>query len=140
MAFGAGKSAFFKIDDYTGTLVSINSYVSSVTPSFEVETADVTALGATGHSFINTLTNGSLNVEGPFDPAIGTTLWGATGTFGTTTATRTFEWHPQGTASGKPKISGECWITSYEVPGGVDNAVTWSMAIQIDGAITLANN
>lgn len=140
MAFGAGKSAAFKIDNFDGTLTDISSYVTSVSASLEVETADVTTLGATGHAFLNTLTNGNISVEGIYDPAFGTTIWSNSNTFGTTSATRTFEWHPQGTATGKPKYSGECWVTSFEVPGGADNAVTFSMSLQIDGAVSQANN
>ncbi len=138
MAFSHGKDGAFKIDNNVGTLTEITSYVSSVDPSLEVETADVTVMGSVGHRVIPGLTNGSISVEGPWDPAVGTILFGASGSFGTLSSTRTWEWFPQGTASGKPKISAEGIITAYNVPGDIGEAVVWSMEVAIDGTTTLS--
>lgn len=136
IAFGHGKDMAVKLDNVSGSLVDISAYVSSATFSYEGEVADVSVLGAVGHTFVRGLTNGNVSFEGPFDPFIGTLLFN----LGTAGATQSFEVHPQGTASGKQKYSGECRLTSYEVPGGIEDAVTWSAEFQIDGAVTVANN
>ncbi len=59
---------------------------------------------------------------------------------GTATATSTWEYHPQGTASGKQKMSGECLLTSYSEPSSLDEAVTFSAEFQNSTAITVTNN
>lgn len=140
MAFGAGKDSAVKIDNHSGSLVDISAYVTSVTPSHEIAQLDVTTLSKGAHVYINGLTDSKLSMEGVYDPALGTILFGATGTFGTLTSTRTVEWHPQGTASGKVKWSGEANIASFEVPSGVEDAVTWSAEIQFTDSVTIATN
>lgn len=137
MPFGAGKDSAVKIDNHNGVLVDISQYVTSVNPSHEIAQLDVTTLGKGAHVFINGLTDSKISLEGVYEPALGTILFGATGTFGTATATRTVEWYPQGTASGKVKWTGEANVASFEVPSGVEDAVTWSAEVQMTDAVTI---
>jgi hypothetical protein len=52
----------------------------------------------------------------------------------------TFEYHPAGTTAGLPKVSGECFVASYEVSSAVADLVTFSASLQITGAVTWGTN
>ena len=50
--------------------------------------------------------------------------------------TLSFEYGPEGSASGRIKYTGECIMTSYEVSAAVGDAVQASADFQVTGAIT----
>lgn len=135
MAFTHGKNSAFSIDNAAGTLTDIGTYCDSVSglPGAK-EFADVTAFGADGHSFIPGLENATFSVSGSFDDA---TLVTTVDAIRAKTATSTFEYGPAGSATGKPKYSGECWMTTFTIEGAVADKITWSAEFQVDGVVTL---
>lgn len=124
----------FKVTSIPGTLTDISAYLTSVTgPTIDGQTAEVSTLGDAFKEFIRTQTDpGPISVEGIHDPAVGTMLFA----LGTAAATA-FELYPQGSASGKQKISGSALLTSYETGGGIDDAVTFSAEFQVTGVPTM---
>lgn len=137
MSFGPGKDAVFKITNATGALTDVSAYLTSCTmPSIDAQTAEVSTLGDAYKEFIRTQVDpGKLSIEGIFDPFMGTLLFN----LGTATE-KAFEYHPQGTASGKQKFSGSAFLTSFEPGGGIDDAITFSAEFQVTGAITVGTN
>ena len=134
MAFSAGKDLVLKVTSVPGTLTDISAYLTSVTgPTIDGQIAEVSTLGDTFKEFIRTQTDpGPISMEGIHDPTVGTMLF-AMGT----AAAAAFELYPQGSASGKQKITGSAIVTSYETGGGIDDAVTFSAEMQISGVPTM---
>lgn len=114
------------VDDLTSTSIQFNMETRDVTTKDE---AGVRAIGSGKKS-------GSMNFEGVH-------IDGATTGFNTlydSFATRsqvTFQFNSSA-ASGEEYWSGSCYITSLSLSGGVEDNVTYSGTLEIDGAI--ANN
>lgn len=137
MAKVHGKSGVFKIDGTEGgALVDISSSVKSVTESLPAELADITALGDSGHKSVPGLLNGTLTLDLFWDAAASNVdaIFGAAALG--QAATRSFEWGPEGSTTGKVKYSGEVWVASYEITGSVDDVVSATVELQIDGVAT----
>lgn len=132
MAAGAAKDAALVLDNVTGTAVDISAYLTGITFAVDGTVIDITTLGDTWHDFVRGQNNASLSVEGIYDTLPGTLLYN----LATASASATFSYGPQGTASGKPKITGECFMTSFSPPAALDEAVTFSAAFQTTGAVT----
>lgn len=122
----------FKLDNDAGSLVDLTAYITSVSMSDSFGVIDVTTMGKNWREKIRGIADASLSVEGVYDPLPGTLIPKA----GTITSTTSFELYPQGTAAGKPKITGECYVESYDMPSGIDDAVMWSASLQTSGTIT----
>ena len=55
-------------------------------------------------------------------------------------STLTFQYSPEGTASGKVKYSGECICTNYSQTSPVGDVVTYAADFQVSGAVTRATH
>jgi len=132
MAFVHGKSAVFKLDNASGSLVDYSSYLEDISFPRSIETAETTTFGSSAKSYITGLTDATVSLSGKFDATADSTIAAVVGQ----SATLTFEYGPEGSASGKVKYTGECIITSYEVGATVGDAVTASVELQVSGAIT----
>ncbi len=137
MAFGAGKDAVFKLGNVGGVLTDISQYLTDVTaPTMDAQVAEVSTLGDNWKEFIRTqIDPGSISMEGIYDPAIGTMLHGLA-----TASERAWEYHPQGTATGRIKFAGSALMSSLEIPSNIDEAVTFSAELQATGAVTVSAN
>ncbi|MDG4750625.1 hypothetical protein O7630_06725 [Micromonospora sp. WMMD718] len=51
--------------------------------------------------------------------------------------TATFEYAPNGTATGQVKATGECFLAELELSTSVGGKVGWSATFQVDGVVTL---
>lgn len=138
MAFVAAKSSVFKLDNAAGTLTDISAYVDSVSGiANTTDMLETTTFGATSKSFIPGLRNGdTISVSGKWDATLNTQLTGLLGA----TSSSSFEYHPAGTGAGTPKVSGECFVTSYETSSSVADLVTFTVSLQITGAVTHGSN
>ena len=76
--------------------------------------------------------NATISVEGSFDATVDGYLAGVLGQ----EASLSFEYGPEGSTSTYTKFSGECYLTSYEVKGGVGDIVSYTAEFQVTGAIT----
>jgi hypothetical protein len=136
MAFSHGSKASFQIDDAGGTLRDITAFLTSVGLSRAADMAEVSTLGTTSKQYIPGLLDGTLPLEGPFDPTVDGYL---AGILGFETA-RDFEYYPAGTPVGatKPKYTGTVFLASYDIDTGMDDAATISGELQLTGAVTRA--
>jgi hypothetical protein len=146
--FQHSKNSEMFMDDTAGALRKITSYVTGVSglPG-EAEMSDITGFGDGGRKFIPGLTNASFTVNfmynsdvsssgGFTDMAIG--IFDSQRGAVAQVSTRSFEFYPDTTASGKRKFSGECWITSVPITSTVGDAVSGTAEFQVDGAIVIA--
>lgn len=141
MAFVWSKDSVLKLDDSGGTLRTLTQYVSRVSglPGTR-NLSDVTALGDTGEKSIPTIETTSFSFDGFWDSTATTGPHAVLNGLRTATATATFEYSPEGTAAGKVKISGECWLTSYVVDASVKERITYSAQFKVDGVVTVGTN
>jgi hypothetical protein len=138
MAFVAAKNTAFKLDNAAGTLTDISAYIDSVGGiANTTDMAETTTFGATSKTFQGTLRNGdTISISGKWDSALNTQLVALLGL----ATSSTWEYHPAGTTAGLPKVSGECFVASYEVSSAVADLVTFSASLQITGAVTWGTN
>lgn len=132
MAFVHGKSAAFKLDNSSGSLVDYSAYLEEVSMPRSIETAETTTFGSSAKSYITGLSDATISLSGKFDSAADATLAAVLGQ----AATLSFEYGPAGSSAGLIKYSGECIMTSYEIGATVGDAVTASVELQVTGAIT----
>lgn len=137
MAFVHGKNAVFSIDDSGGTLRTISSYVDKVDglPGGR-ELSEVTALGDSGTKSIPGLQSVSFSIAGHFDSTATTGPNAVLNSLRTASSTASFEYGPEGSASGKAKFSGECWLEEYTVDSTVSDKVSFSASFKVDGTVT----
>ena len=114
-----------------GTATDISLYVTSVSFPFGVDTAEITALGATAKSYLAGLEDATISIEGKFHATVDAHLNGIR-----RLATIAFVYGPAGSTTGNPKYSGTCMLTSYDVETGIDDAVSFSAELQCVGSIT----
>jgi hypothetical protein len=138
MAFVAARSSSFKLDNAAGSLTDISAYVDSVSGiANTTDMAETTTFGATSKTFQGTLRNGdTISVSGKWDSTLNTQI---TALLGLSTSS-TFDYSPAGTAASTPKVTGECFVSSYEVSSSVADLVTFSLSLQITGAVTWGTN
>ena len=131
MAFVHGKDTVFKLDNSAGTLTDLSIYVTSSGLPREVDTHEVTAYGKSAKVYIAGLSDATIPLEGKWDATLDAHMNGIVGG-----VSRSWEWGPEGSATGKVKYSGECFLTSYESEAPVDGEVTWSADMQVTDTIT----
>jgi hypothetical protein len=138
MPFVAARTSVFKLDNAAGSLTDISAYVDSVGGiANTTDMLDTTTFGSTSKSFIGGLRNGdTISVSGKWDATLNTQITALLGA----TASSTWEYNPAGTTAGLPKVSGECFVTSYEVASSVADLVTFSLSLQITGNVTHGTN
>jgi len=132
MAFVHGKSAAFKLDNSSGSLVDYSAYLEEVSMPRSIETAETTTFGSSAKSYITGFSDATISISGKFDSAADATLAAVLGQ----AATLSFEYGPAGSTAGLIKYSGECIMTSYEIGASVGDAVTASVELQVTGTIT----
>lgn len=136
MATSHGKNAVLKIADSGDSLQDLSSYLRTTGLPRSADSHDVTTLGSSSHKFMpGLLDNGSIPLEGPWDPTLDGILEGILGV-----EDQSFEYFPAGEPVGasKPKYSGVGQLVSYEVTTPVDGEASFSAEFQIDGDVTRA--
>jgi len=114
-----------------GTATDISQFVTSVGFPFSVDTAEITALGATAKSYLAGLEDATISIEGKFHATVDAHLIGIR-----RIANVAFVYGPAGNTAGLPRYSGTCMMTSYEVEAGVDDAASYSAEFQVTGLVT----
>jgi len=132
-----GKDAHFSLDNAAGSLTDISNTVNEVTLPRSIETAETTAFGDDDKTYIVGLGDATISVSGMFDATVNTHLNGVVAALkaGSVTSS-TFEYGPAGSAASSPKLSGEALVTSYEIGSPVGDVVTYSLELQVTGAVT----
>lgn len=139
MTFRHGKDAVFSLDDSGGTLRDVKIYLNQVSglPGARA-LSEVTAFGDQGTKSIPGLANITFSIAGHFDATATTGIFTVLNGLRTATATATFEYGPEGSATGRVKMSGECWLTELTVDASVSDRVPIAATFQVDGVPTVA--
>jgi hypothetical protein len=129
--FVHGKSTNFTLDDTAGSVRDISNTVTSVDFPDTIDTAETTAFGSTAKSYIVGLTDATLSISGIWDATVDGYLSG-----GAEPASRSFVFGPAGSTAGNVKYTGEAIVTSYSISNPVGDVVTYSLDLQVTGAVT----
>ena len=132
MAFVHGKDSVFKLDNASGSSTDISAFVNNVDFPETADVAETSVLGASNKTYLVGLKDATIGLTGFFD-ATADAIFGAV--IGQS-ATLSFEYSPEGTASGKIKYSGECILTNYALSSPVGDVVAYSGDLQVSGAVT----
>lgn len=138
MSFVHGKDIDFQLDDSAGTLRTIKIYLDKVSglPGGRA-LSEVTSFGDGGTKSIPSLQNVTFQVAGSFDSTATTGVYTVLSGLRTATATSSFVYGPEGTTTGKPKFTGECWMTEFTVDASVKDKVPIAATFQVDGTVTI---
>jgi hypothetical protein len=137
MATGHGKNLAFWLDTQAGVLKDLSAYTMEVTGLVgEIELGDVTTAGSVGHKFMGGLQKASFSAKMLMNDATDAS-WDVCKSFQSDTATRSFEYYPRGKTSTYPKITGECWIKSVDMPAKVTDPLVMTINFEADGAVTI---
>ena len=132
MAFVHGKSSVFKLDNASGSLTDISSFVNNVDFPETADVAESSVLGASNKTYLVGLRDATISLSGLFDATVDAILGAVVGQ----TATLSYEYSPEGTASGKVKYTGEAILTNYALSSPVGDVVAYSADLQCSGAVT----
>jgi hypothetical protein len=136
MAFVHGKGGVFKIDNSAGTLQTLSAYLDQWSISNSVDMADTTTMNSEVKTYLSGQSDATISISGLYDSTAATgpdvTLNGLVGL----EATSTFELGPEGSASGKTRYTGECFLTGYQITDSAGDAVKFTADFQVTGAIT----
>lgn len=132
MAAQAANLMSFSLDQSGGALVDLSAYIKSSSVDLNRDSQDVTTYGATWKAFLALLMSGSISLEGEHQSAAATVLRAAFASG----VTLTFQADELGVGSGKPRITGECWVTAYKRSYPVAANQTFSATLQITGPVT----
>ena len=132
MAFVHGKSSVFKLDNASGSITDISAFVNNVDFPETADVAETSVLGASNKTYIVGLKDATISLSGLFDATADAIFGAVVGQ----TATLSFEYSPEGTASGKIKYTGECILTNYAMSSPVGDVVAYSADLQVSGAVT----
>ena len=129
--FVHGKSTNFTLDDTSGTVRNISDTLTSVDFPASIDTAETTAFGATAKSYIVGLEDTTISLSGIWDATVDGYITG-----GAEPASRTFVYGPAGSTVSNIKYTGEAIVTSYSISNPVGDVVTYSLDLQVTGAVT----
>lgn len=134
MAFVHGKSAVFKLDNSSASLVDYSPYLNDVSLSRSIETAETTTFGVSGSAktYIVGLSDATFSISGLFDATADATL---AGVLGFATALN-FNYGPAGSTAGLVKYTGTCIMTGYNISAAVGDAVQATADFQVTGPVT----
>jgi len=142
MAFIHGKKSVFKIDNSSASPIDISAFCEEVSLSRDIETAEVTTFGDDAKEYITGLSDATVSFSGKFDAgtasAVDPVLSGILGQ--DATVSWAYRVNSASVSTTNPEYQGEGILTSYEVSGGVGDAVTFSAELQCTGAITRATS
>jgi predicted secreted protein len=136
--FRHGKSARFELDNAAGTLVELSDVIEDISFSQSLETAETTTMGNSAKTYITGLSDATISVSGKFDATIDAQINAIQAGLSDGTiesSSWTYRANSGAIASTNPEYQGEALITSYEVSASVGDVVTFSLELQVTGAI-----
>lgn len=132
MAAAHGKKAVILLDNGAGALTAITAYLSKSSLERVREMAETTVFGLDDKAFVAGLKDATFSGEGNFDPALDLLL---SDDIGDNSNTKTLQFDPQGSTSGLPRYSLECWITKYSIDTDIGDKGGCSFELQGTGAV-----
>jgi hypothetical protein len=130
VAFAHGTKAKLTIN-----AVDVSQYLKETGADLSVDTAETTTLTATGKTYIPGLPDGKIPLSGLFDPTMDAAVAAAI-----TAGIVAFIFQPQGTTSGLPKYTGNCFYTKYTLKDNTNDAGAFEAEAQITNGWTRATN
>lgn len=132
---GKNTSVQIKDNDTGGTLRDISNVLTDSNFQRAVESADVTAFGASAKEYIAGLADGTVSISGHFDQTVDGYLSGILGK-----GPVDFEYYPTGTAAGanNVKYTGKMMLVSYDPSSPVGDKVGFTAEFQLSGAVARA--
>jgi hypothetical protein len=135
--FRHGKNTVFKMDNAAGTLVDISTSCDNINFPRTIETAETSAFGTTAKTYVVGLSDSKISASGKFDATTDAQIAAVIAAIDAgTLPTATFEYGPEGSASGRVRYTGESLVSSYEVSGQVSDMVPFSLELQVTGPVT----
>ncbi len=133
MAVTHGRKQVVQLDNGAGVLTNITSYLSQASFERLREMAETTVFSNDNKTYIPGLRDATFSGEGRFDPTLDLIL---SDDINDDTNTKTLQYDPQGSTSGLPRYSVECWVSSYNIDGPLDDVSGISFELQCTGAVT----
>ena len=129
MAYAHGSKARVHFNGY-----DVSAYLTSVSLSTTIDTAETTTLSATSKSYIVGLRDNTISGEGVFDGATNSIDAIIQAALGAATA-KPISYLPQGDTVGYEALVGIAHKTSYEIQSPVDGVTSLSFESQSDSGI-----
>jgi hypothetical protein len=138
MAFSHGKGAAFSLDNATGTLTDISTYLDEVSFPSSIETGETTTFQSPGgaKTYVPGLRDATFSLSGKFDPTLDALIEGVISAQAAGSAAADFAYGPAGSAAAAVKYEGAAWITGYDISTPVADVVTVSVDLQVTGQVT----
>ena len=140
MGLQGGGKAVLKLADVGGTSRDLSTYVTRIAADLKGHNlVEVTTMGAGGHKwFSDEMEDASLTVDFVYDPTVTTGPWAVLTGLRTATAAGAFELGPQGSATGSPKITGNCWVETVPLEMAIGDVIRLNgIGIKVEGTVTI---
>lgn len=138
MAFEHGKGGYFSYDNDAGTLFVMTAFIENLDFPRDIDVPETTVFSQNDRTYIAGLRGSTISISGFWDGAssqvdevIELIITGSN-----SSATKSFEYGPQGNSTGAVKYSGESFVTGYSISHPVDGVVSFTLDIQITAAVT----
>lgn len=134
MAFSHGSVAQLAIDPAGGSsyTLDLSAYLNEASLEIETDDAETSTFGNTAKTFLPGLEEGTIEIEGLYDPTVDAGLDGIRRDI------VSFRYRPAGTGSGLPQYTGSAFLTSYTVETTVDEAGTIEGEFMVTGPVVRA--
>lgn len=134
MAVAHSKLSVVKLDTSGGVLTDISTYCDACSTPNELDEVEITTFGATRRRYIAGFAGGTVTIGGPWSRESDDHFAPIRAAFEAGTLTGvTFEYGPEGSASGDKKHTGELVMTSYSgAQAEIDDAQRWEAEFRID--------
>lgn len=130
--FVHGKNAQFVLES-----TNLSNTLNEISLPREIETAETTTFGSQDKTYITGLSDATVSLSGMFDAAADSAINAVIANLKSgSIASASFTYGPSGSASSKPRFTGQALITSYEVSSPVGDVVTYSLELQVTGGVT----
>jgi hypothetical protein len=129
MPFNFGNIATFSLGGN-----DISQYVTSVKISLDRDITDIKPIGGAAITKLVGPYGGTISLEGGYDAAVDAILSGMM--LASTPVLQAFVYRPAGSGGGTRSISGNSYVSSYEVDTPGDDTATWTAELAIVGTVT----
>lgn len=143
MAFKHSKNSYIEVDDESAVNQDLSCYLDTISglpgaPAL----SEVTNFCSEGAQFIPGLENVTFSTSGSYDPAAGAIHEVIAGMLNDQKSADPqgpypFRYGPEGNTTGMVQLSGNAWISNYEVASSVQDKISLTIEWQVDGQVTL---
>ena len=143
--FKHGKSAYFALDNGAAspTLTDISAVLQDVGLGRGLDMGETTSFGSNAKTYITGLADSTISISGKYDSTFDSNFQTAISNLQSGTITSlNFEYRTNNAVVGatNPKWTGTALIKSYEVKSTVADVVSFSLELQVTGAVTRATS